>query len=887
MIRTLLSALAGASLLVAPPVLAQSTPLDATYDASVPSMEDFGGYRFGQEMTTADGAVAYLRELAEIAPDRIQVFDYATSWQGRTLVYAVIGRPENIARMDEIQADMARLAYPAGLSDAQAEAIIADLPAIVWLSYGVHGDEITSTDAGLRTAYHLLAAEDDPTVEAILDNTIIIVDPVQNPDGRARFIQGFTEARGLVADENRYSLEHDQDWPRGRFNHYLFDLNRDWFAMTQPETQGRVREMLRWYPQVVVDAHEMGGDSSYFFAPSAEPFNPNILDSQREAQAIIGRNNARYFDTLGYDYFTREIFDAFYPGYGDMWPTLQGAVAMTYEQASPRGLFWRKRDGSLLTYADGVDHHFVSSVSTAEAVAENRELFLRNFLAFRRAGAPAGANQAILLDRSANPWNSERLARALSRQGIAVERLDGAVSQCGANYEDGAFLVRFNQPAGRLARTLLEPTTDLPREFVVEQEARRDRGLDPELYDVTAWALPLMHNVDATVCRRAPGVSGRQVAPNDPLPQRAAGEGADWGYAIPWTDAGQAALVAALTREGIAMRTTKAAFRIGDRNFPAGSVVVPRHGAAADLDFTIIRLARELGAEVFGMASSWVDDGPNPGSGNFHAMVAPRVAMAWSTGTSATSAGPTRFVLEQRFGIPVSIIRTTSLASADLSRFDVIILPEQGFPRYDSTLGSRGSEALSRFVQQGGTLVGLGNATRWLADGDNAFLPLQRERAAGAPRDAHPADAAVVDGVVLADAAERQAREQETGAMPASSPGALVNLVANPDAWMASGYENGAAALVTGSDIYAPVQRDEATTALRFAGSEDLLAGGYLWAEYAEQLAQKPFLVSRRMGRGHVIAFTQSPTTRAYLEGLDLMLLNAVLLGPAHSRALR
>ncbi len=886
MIRAILIA-AGALLLSAHSASAQSSPLEASYDPSVPTISDFAGYEFGQEITTPEMAIAYLRHLESARPDQVQVVDYATSWQGRTLAYAVIARPETMARIDEIRENMRRLANPAALGAGEADQIIADQPAVIWLSYSVHGDEVTSTDAGLRTAYHLLAAENDTTVDTILDNTVVIIDPVQNPDGRARFINSFSDARGLVPQENRYAVEHDQPWPRGRFNHYLFDLNRDWFAMTQPETQGRVREMLTWYPQVVVDAHEMSGDSTYFFAPAAEPFNPNIAEAQRDAQVIIGRNNARHFDQLGYAYFTREVYDAFYPGYGDMWPTLQGAVAMTYEQASPRGLFWRKRDGSLLTYADGVNQHFVSSVSTAEALAENRELFLRNFVEYRRGGLPAGSNQAILLDRGGNPWNSERLARSLSLQGIAVERLDGRVSECGASFEEGAFLVRFNQPAGRLARTLLEPTTDLPGDFVIEQEARRDRGLDPELYDVTAWALPLMHNVDAALCRRAPGVRGETVGADDPLPARSAGEGASWGYAIPWTDAGQAALVAALTREGVAMRTSELDFTIDGREFPAGTVLVPRHDAVADLDFTITRLARDLGAEVVGMQSSWVDDGPNFGSANFHAVIEPRVAMAWSGGTAATSAGPTRFVLERRFGIPVTVVRTSTLGSADLDRFDVVILPEQGFPGYGSELGGGARDALSRFVRNGGTLVGLGDATRWLADSDNGFVPLQRERAADAPRDGQSSDADIVDGVVLANDEEREARELESGAMPASSPGALVNVVASPDAWMAFGYDGGAAALVTGADIYAPVERDDAVTALRFADGETLLAGGYLWEEYAEQLAHKPFVVTNRMGRGHVVAFTQSPTTRAYLEGLDLMLLNAVLLGPAHSRVLR
>lgn len=887
MIRTLISAVSGALVLLSASAQAQSTPLEVSYDPSIPDMESFAGYDFGEVITPPEDLQAYLRVLETAAPERIRVFEYATSWQGRTLSYAVIGSAEMLERMDEIQANMQSLAFPETQSAAQLDAIISEQPAIVWLAYGVHGDEITPGDAGIRTAYHLLAAQNDPTVEAILDNALVIIDPDQNPDGRARFVHGFQNALGLEPQADRAAVEHEQPWPRGRMNHYLFDLNRDWFTMSQPETQGRVREMLRWFPQAVVDSHEMGGDSSYFFAPSADPFNPHISEAQRAAQEIIGRNNGRYFDQLGYDFFTREIFDAFYPGYGDMWPTMQGAVAMTYEQGSPRGLVWRRQDGSLLTYADGVDRNFVASVSTAEAVAQNREFFLRNFVDFRRGSFVDGGDEAILLDRASNPWNSERLARSLARQGIEVQRLEGGQALCGARFEDGAFLVRFDQAAGRLARTLLEPTTELPADFMEIQEERRERGLGLELYDVTAWSLPLMHNIEHTLCRRAPGVTGSRVGADDAVPSQIASGDASYGYAIAWTDAGQAALILDLLREGIAVRTSEAEFRIGDDVFPAGSAVVIRHGAPPELDFTINRLAREHGAALVPMASSWVDEGPNPGSNLFHQMIAPRVAMAWDEGTSALSAGATRYVLEQRYGQPVTIIRARSMSRADLSRYDVILLPEQGFPSYSSTLGSAGREALTRFVRDGGTLVGLGDAVRWMSEGDSSFLPLQRERAADTPRDAQDGDADTVDGVILADDDEREAREAEAGTMPERSPGALFYVEANPDAWMSSGYENGAAALVTGSNIFAPVPVDAAVTAVRFAEADEVLAGGFAWDEFTDQLAQKPFVVQRRMGRGHVIGFTQSPTTRAYIEGLDLMLLNAVLLGPAHSSVLR
>tara|TARA_R110000868_G_scaffold50381_6_gene161052 strand:+ start:12718 stop:15378 length:2661 start_codon:yes stop_codon:yes gene_type:complete len=886
MMKHLLGALVGL-VLASAPALAQSSPLAGRYDAQIPTAQSVLGHEFGAEITPPEQAIAYLRALEAAAPDRIRVVDYATSWEGRPLAYAIIASPQSLERLDAIQADLQQLADPRGLSADARDRLVASTPAVVWLSYGVHGDEISSTDAGLRTAYHLLASRNDTGIDQILDQTIIIIDPVQNPDGRARFVHSFAAARGLQPDENRFTAEHDQPWPGGRTNHYLFDMNRDWFAMTQPETRGRVAAMLEWRPLVVVDAHEMGGDSSYFFAPSAEPFNPHVVQSQRDAQDLIGRNHGRWFDQFGYDYFTREVFDAFYPGYGDMWPTLQGAVAMTYEQASARGLVWRRRDGSLLTYGEAVEHHYVASLSTVEVVAANRERFVRDYLNFRASAASDESGpQSVLLDLSTNRWGAERLARSLVAQGIEVGRVAGPVSACGARFEDGAFEVSFNQPAGRLARTLLEDTTELPGDFMQEQESRRARGLSAELYDVTAWSLPLMHNVNSVVCRRDPGLSRQPVAADDAIASTGSSAAAAWGYAIAWEDAGQARLVAALAAAGVPARSSDVAFTIGERTFPRGSVVVPRHGAPANLDRLIARLGSEIGARFVGLASSWVDEGPNPGSEHFLPVRAPRIAMLWDNGTDSNSAGATRYVLEQRYGMPVSIIRAGTLARADLSVFDVLILPEQGRSGYASVLGSSGSDQLTRFVRAGGVLVGLGDATRWLADPEVGLIPARRERAAETPR-ASAQDQAVVDAVVLASADELDAVQAEQGAMPDYSPGALLRVEANPDAWMSAGYSRGAAALVTGSDIYAPVSRDAADTAMRFAGPETLLAGGYMWAESASQIAFKPFVISNSMGAGQVIAFTQAPTTRAYLEGLDLLLLNAVLLGPAHSRGMR
>ncbi|NRA29224.1 MAG: carboxypeptidase, partial [Parvularculaceae bacterium] len=269
---------------------------DEDYAIDIPTFEAVLGHAAGEEITTSGDAIRYLERLRDAAPDRVKVVPYAESWQGRRLVYAIIASKENMAKLDTIQADLATLSDGKSLTQAQRARKASELPAVSWLGYGVHGNELAPTDAGMALAYHLLAAKNDPQVEKILAETIVIIDPIQNPDGRDRFLHHFESARGLTVLGDTYAAERDEPWPGGRLNHALFDMNRDWFTLSQPETRGRVSAMLAWHPTVVVDAHEMGSNSTFFFAPAADPFSPFITQAQREGHEIIGRANAEAFD---------------------------------------------------------------------------------------------------------------------------------------------------------------------------------------------------------------------------------------------------------------------------------------------------------------------------------------------------------------------------------------------------------------------------------------------------------------------------------------------------------------------------------------------------------------------------------------------------------------
>ncbi len=845
------------------------------YDQDVPKLPDVIGHEHGAMISSAADITTFMRALADHDPSRMRVESYGETWQGRELTFAVISAPENMARLDAIKSDLASLARGETLS---AEAL-ERTPAVVWLSYGVHGDEITPPDSALFMAYHLLAAENDDLVETILANTIIIIDPSQNPDGRDRFVHSFASALGLKPQADRYSVEHDQPWPRGRFNHYLFDLNRDWFAMTQPETQGKVAAVLEWNPVIYVDSHEMGGDNSYYFPPAARPFNPNITEAQRGRQVQLGRNMASWFDRFGEPYFTREVFDAFYPGYGDMWPTLNGAIAMTFEQASPRGLVFARRDGGLLTYAHGVRNNVLTSLATLETVARNKNSFLSDYAAFRRSAVDEmrrADDRYIVLDLSEGRYEAEALARRLARQGIAVQRVPAGTQLCRTDYEAGAIIVDMAQPQGRLIKTLLSQSTPLADDFVAEQESRRDRGLNHELYDVTAWSLPLMDGVAAQQCNRVDLSDAIAVSASDPIPSITAGAAA-FGYVIPWTDGGQARLVIAALNAGLNGKTTDETFVQNGRSFPSGSVVFTAADNSGDLTETLTDLAQKVGAEVVPMSNSWVESGPNFGSSAFASIKPPKIAMAWGNGTSPTSAGNTRFVLEHQLGLPVAPIRVSTLSRADLSLYDVLIIPDT----YGGMIRQMGNaDPLKDFVSEGGVLIAIATGVSELADESVGLLSTQLEFASTDIGSADESEGGRAPGINFASLQEYEEHIHDHRARPEDIPGVLVRTVANSDHWLASGYET-ATALVTGREIYRPLNAGDGDNVFRFEGADDLLASGYLWEENRLQLAYKPFVMAERHGDGVVIGFTQSPTTRAYLNGLNLLLANAVVLGPA------
>jgi hypothetical protein len=872
----------------APPPLELSP--GTRYDARIPTPKQAIGHDFGDEISTPDEIVTYLKALAAAAPDRARLVEYGRSWEGRPLVAIAIGSPGRMAGVDQLQADLQRFADPRRTPPAEAEALAARLPVVVWLLHAVHGNEISSCGAAMAEAYHLLAAQRDPGVDLILREAVVLIDPLQNPDGRARFVQQTRMGRAATPDAEPASAEHDEPWPGGRSNHYLFDMNRDWFAQSQPETRARTSFYLSWYPHVAVDLHEMGSDSTYYFAPPADPLNPHISKAQIAWLDTFGRENARRFDERGFPYFTREVFDSFYPGYGESWPIFQGAVGMTYEQASARGLVVRRRDDSLLTYGDGIVKHFTAAIQTAHTAAANRQRLLRDYYEYRRAAVAEGEQGTVreyLVPPGQDPSRAERLVRVLAGQGVEIRKGQEPMKLGARTLPEGTYLISAAQPAGRLVRNLLEPDIPQPDAFVKEQDRRRKKRLPDQIYDLTGWSLPLAFDVEVIPSDRTSTV--RAVPYPDPKGGAAgavpgtAPEQPVVAYVVPW-GSGTAAFVARALQSGIKVHTSDLPFRLEGRDYPAGAVVVRAAEQAPAQTQSLLPLARTFGVELVPVSSTYTESGTSLGSNTVVPLKAARVLLAWDEPTSSQSAGWARYVLERRFGHPVTAVRTRMLGRLDLRRWDVLVLPA-GF--YGDALGGDTLRRLKDWVAAGGTLVTLGEASRWAARENVGLLETRTELRDGRP-EVEPSDK---DKDKLAEAKPRDPGKpfdldqavQPERERPENTPGALVRVVLDREHWLSAGTDGEVQAIVEGQRVFAPIKLDKGRNVGVYAAPDRLVASGLVWEEAQRQLAQKAFLMHQPTGRGQVIAFAEDPNFRAFAEGTELLFMNAVLLGPAHA----
>ncbi|HET6203772.1 MAG TPA: M14 family zinc carboxypeptidase [Planctomycetota bacterium] len=841
---------------------------EGTYDPAVPTPRSVLGYELGEAYTEQWRLARWIEALTGASP-RTKLFRYGETYERRPLLLLAVSSPENLARLEEIRADVARLADPRRLRDeAEADAILDRTPAVVWLSFSVHGNEASGTEAAIGLLYQLAAGTDARTRE-VLASTVALIDPSLNPDGRDRFVSWYRSVAGALPDADPQALEQDEPWPGGRTNHYLFDLNRDWAFLTQVETRGRIAEYLRWMPQVHVDLHEMGAESTYFFFPADVPVNPNFPEATLEWHREFGKGNAEAFDRFGWPYYTAERFDLYYPGYGDSWPSLQGAIGMTYEQAGQSGVRFKREDEQVLTLHDRSWHHFTAALATLETAARRRRALLADFARFHRTALEEGRRGPVreyLWKEGEDPARAYALAALLAAQGIEVERAKGAfvagpLTKVGGGriererFEAGTYLASLAQPRKRLLNALLEPDPSLR---------------DLYFYDVSAWNLPLAFGVEAWFAPARAQVEREPFADRGPIagPEEMGGEPAVvpregiYAYLLPWSASGAPPLLHRLLAEGFRASLATRDFRLEGRDWPRGTLVVPARGNGETLPERLGALAGKLRVPVTPVRTGRAERGIDLGSGHVVPLRPRRIAIVAGERVSSGSYGAIRYLLERAYGIAHHVLPLAGLPRARLSEYDAIVLPNGS--GYGTVLDEAATERLRDWVRAGGTLVAIGGAAEWASAEGSGLTSVRLVRPEPAPADDGKK---AIEWVRLE---ERERIERRRGI-----PGAILAIDLDPAHPLAFGSAETSFVMQTSPRAFAHA-KDGANTVAAFR--EDPRVSGFVGEEAGKVLRRAAFLVEVPMARGRVALFADDPSFRAVWHGPTRLFLNSLLL---------
>jgi len=829
------------------------TDLDA-FDGKIPTPGEFFGVPLGDRFTPHHEVLAYCREVARRSP-RVSLVSYGYSAEGRELVYLLISREDHIENIDQLHQQQELLADPRLLAereDVTLENLTETLPAVVWLSYNVHGDESSGTEAALATL-HQLADGSDEVMSRIRENCLVILDPLLNPDGRERYLHWYQQVAAIPPDPSPAAAEHSPPSPSGRSNHYLFDLNRDWAWQSQPETVARIVHYLRWQPLVHVDFHEMSPESTYFFFPPEEPVNRNIPADRVEWSHTFGLANAQAFDRFRWRYFTGEDFDLFYPGYGDSWPTLNGAIGMTYEQAGGgrAGLVYQQRNGTVLTLKDRLHHHHVAGLATADCAARNRLRLQKDFHAFRQGAIAAGKDSEIV-QFIFPPTGGDRrrsLLRLLRAQGIELVQtvgeqvVDGLIHHDGTEagsvtLAPGTVVVPLDQPQGRLARALLEP------------EAQAE---DAYFYDVAAWSLPLAFGVDAYLASTP--ISG-SLMPLDSIddPQGQVSKRAQVAYLHRWHGVPSARALREIQATGERVDLITEEIEIAGEKYPAGTLAV--RVSSDETHERVQAVAEATGTSFHGTDSGWTDAGPDLGSGTFPELAHARIAVLGSGSVSSLSFGAVWSFLEQELGIAFTTVSATSLGRS-LDQFDVLVIPSG---MRSSALGERSKKALGEWVRGGGVLLALGSSAFQMGD-SGAGLVSQTVRKSP------PAEDETKVRKTTADVREERRLQQV--------PGNIVSIELDPDHPLAFGQQQRIHGFVGSARIF---ELSGSPADVGVLAGEDPVVSGFISGRNQQALAGGVWLVEQGVGRGKVVLFAGDPLFRSFWRGTADIFLNGLLL---------
>ncbi len=810
--------------------------------------DEFLPYHIGAEFTPHHLLVDYFEHCAAARPNQVKVTRMGETWEHRPQLLVAVSSPENMARLEEIRMNnLRRTGFEKGAATTEDVAI-------VWLGFSVHGNEPAGSEASMLVIYDLLTK---PECAAWLRNTVVLFDPSQNPDGYNRYSQWNNNVSHADLNITDATREHREPWPGGRVNHYYFDLNRDWAWQTQVESKNRIATYHQWLPHVVADIHEQGPNEPYYFAPAAEPYHELITPWQRSFQKVIGRNNASYFDKEGWLYFTREVFDLFYPSYGDTYPTYHGAIGMTFEQGGiGAGRGFMLDNGDTLTLLDRVQHHRTTALSTVEASSKNATDLCKNFAEYyRRANNdPAGKYRTFVVPRAGQSEGRLRaLTALLDANRITYGSVSVATSVTAYDYATGRettigvkpndLIINTKQPASVLAHILLEPISTLS---------------DSATYDITAWSLPYAFGLQAFASTKSVTVSAAfTLAPVNTTVAR------PYAYLGVWNALSNAQFLSDIIQKGVRVRFARDSFEVDGGTWAPGTLIITR-GENLDLGTRfdeIVRTAAEKHQQPLGLATTGlVSRGHDFGSSDVMMVQVPTVAVLYDDETDNNSYGHIWYFMERELNYPFTSLNTKQINDDAIARFNTIIVTE----RYGS-FDTGSLDALSKWANKGGRLIILNEALDAF-EGKNQF-DLKRLIS-----DEDKANAAQ-----LAETLNNQHRyahfcDRERNGITNGIPGAIYETKLDQSHPLAFGLSRYYTLRTNRSSTYPPQTR--AWNVCQIADTP--LNVGFTGAALKPRLYSSMVLSDQAMGRGHVIYIADSPLFRCFWYQGKLMFSNVL-----------
>lgn len=707
---------------------------DVVFDPAIPTQIEMLGFEPGEKPIHHAELIAYLNAIADASP-RARLITYSKSHEGRDLVCFAVSDEVTISRLEDFRTEHAKRVDPRGRAASRDVSVLGQSKAVAWLAYGIHGDELSSVDAAVAVAYRLVAGEDELT-RRLRGELVILIDPNENPDGRERYLAQTTAFAHATPNPDMEDLSHTTLWPWGRGNHYLFDLNRDWFSMVHPESR-RSAMIASWNPQLMVDSHEMGAEDTYLFSPPRHPFNPHLPPSHHNWMYRFGEDQARALDVHGYPYYTGEWNEEFFPGYGSSWASFLGAVGILYEMSGTSGTVVRKPEGTERTFPQAIEHQVTSSMANLTTLVNNRAEILKDFVADRRLAmekARKGPIGAWILPEGRNPERTHRLVNLLRQQGIEVYRSVSASpsisglrdAHTGRKVGSGeltgpVWLVSLEQPAARLVRAILDPHVPMEAEFLREEREYLERGKGTRLYEITAWSLLLSYGIEAYWTSAIKIDDGWKDEPVPELRGRIETGNDVFGYLIEGAPDQVTTALADMLQSDIHVKVAEKPFSVGGRSYGHGSLLITREGNPDDLEDRLKRVSDTWKVEIDATMTAKADSGPDLGGNRFHTLVRPRIGILTGMPVSTSSYGALWYMMDEEIHLRFTAIDISRIGWTDLSRYNVLIFPSVwgGAEGYKRVIGEAGFGRIKDWIEAGGTAIGIRSGAEFLADIDN------------------------------------------------------------------------------------------------------------------------------------------------------------------------